>query len=72
MMVLYKHRHVRNTPLTVQQAVAHALSDHDPEARQRDVAELVGRLIVVLNRKGTLLPAEIIEVLGSHNYEAID
>ena len=58
-------------PMTVRQAVAFALSDPDPEARNRDAVEIVGRLLTVLHTKGVLLPNELIHVLGEHQFEEV-
>lgn len=72
MMIRYKYpMHARQgQPMTVERAVAYALSDADPEARNRDLTDIVGRLLTVLHRKGVLLPTELIEVLG-HAYEEV-
>lgn len=71
MMIRYKHhwKPCNDRPMSVEKAVAFALSDSDPEARAADTAEIVGRLITVCAGKGLLLPDEVIEVLGRHNYE---
>jgi hypothetical protein len=59
-------------PMTVKDAVAFALSDPDPEARNRDTVEIVGRLLTVLHSKGVLLPREIVHVLGVQYEEVKD
>ena len=59
----------RNNPMGVEQAVKHALSDPDPEAFQNIQTEMMARLIHVLHKKGVLLPAEVVQVIGKHSYE---
>ena len=55
--------------MTVEAAVNFALSDPDPQARAAATIEIVGRLLTVLHRKGVLLPSELVEVLGKHDFE---
>lgn len=55
--------------MDVAEAVKHALSDTDPVTVASDQAEMMARLIHVLHKKGVLLPAEVVQVIGSRDYE---
>ncbi|HKF94128.1 MAG TPA: hypothetical protein VKB96_05915 [Gammaproteobacteria bacterium] len=71
MMIRYKHARVeaRNKPMTVERAVAHALSPSTSQSAPEFTSDIVGRLLTVLHSKGILLPTELVQVLGAHDYE---